>query len=148
MTLADLPAVLALEARAHAWPWRPGHFSDSLAAGHEAWVMEEAAGLLGYYVAMSGVDEAHLLNITVDPARQRQGWGRRLLAHLADRCRALRAACLWLEVREGNRPARALYEAWGFESVGVRRHYYPAASGPREHACVMRWPLPAGEVGA
>ena len=39
--------------------------------------------LLGYFVAMLGVDEAHLLNITVAPAYQRQGWARVLLDALA-----------------------------------------------------------------
>ena len=48
------------------------------------------------------------------------------------------AEFLWLEVRQSNRHARAAYERYGFEAVGCRRSYYPAAAGTREDACVMR----------
>jgi len=44
---------------------------------------------------------------------------------------------LWLEVRGGNERARAVYAAGGFQSVGVRRNYCPAAQGRREDAVMM-----------
>ena len=52
-------------------PWTRGNFIDSLAAGYAAQVLHGAHGeLLGYFIAMEGVDELHLLNITVAPAAQ------------------------------------------------------------------------------
>jgi [ribosomal protein S18]-alanine N-acetyltransferase len=144
----DLDRVALLESRCHESPWTRGQFADSLAAGHLAWVLEDGRRLLGYLVAMLGVDEMHLLDITVDPARRGEGHARRLLAELADACRAARAPWLWLEVREGNAAARRLYAAWGFEPVGRRKGYYARADGSREDALVMRWPVRADEEAA
>jgi ribosomal-protein-alanine N-acetyltransferase len=141
MTVTDLDRVVDLEVQAYGFPWSRGHFTDSLAAGYLAQVFESHGALVGYFVAMPGVDELHLLNITVAPAFQGLGHGRALLAEVAESGRRLKAAQLWLEVRESNARARQLYERWGFETVGRRKGYYPAAHGQREHAIVMRLPL-------
>lgn len=143
MTVGDLDRVMAVEVQAYPFPWSRGHFTDSLAAGYLAPLLVAGGELIGYYVAMAGVDELHLLNLTVAPAHQRRGHARALLAHLADAARAAGATQIWLEVRESNARARGLYERWGFEMVGVRKGYYPAAHGQREHALVMRWVVPA-----
>ncbi|WP_439955342.1 hypothetical protein, partial [Klebsiella pneumoniae] len=74
MRLPDLAEVLAAEREAYPVPWTHGNFVDSLAAGYPAEVLRDPQGeLLGYWVAMPGVDELHLLNITVAPAWQRRG---------------------------------------------------------------------------
>ena len=138
MVTRDLDTVLAIEAGAYAFPWSRGNFIDSLAAGYHAQVLAGAdAGLVGYFVAMPGVDEMHLLNITVAPAWQGQGLARTMLDALDAHCRARRLAMLWLEVRESNHRARALYARRGFSEVGLRRGYYPAAFAKREDAIVM-----------
>ena len=144
MTLRDLDAVLAIEAQAYAWPWSRGNFIDTLAAGHAAEVLEDRdAGLLGYFVAMIGVDEIHLLNVTVAPEWQRRGHGSGLLDAVAALGRERGLAALWLEVRQSNQRARDLYVRRGFSEVSVRRGYYPAA-GRREDAVVMRLALQDG----
>lgn len=138
MTLADLDAVLALEQVVYPFPWTRGNFVDSLAAGHVALLRRTHAGaLLAYCVALPGVEEMHLLNLTVAPAAQGRGLARSLLDVLAARCRRERRGALWLEVRESNQRARRIYERYGFVAVGLRRGYYPAA-GRREDALVMR----------
>ena len=138
MTGADLDAVCEVEKLAYAHPWSPRHFADSLAAGHPAVLLlgevlpsevlhpdrTDGRALLGYLVAMPGVDEVHLLNITVAPAHQRQGWARFMLDALVLWSRGQQARNLWLEVRTGNAPARALYTGYGFRPVGVRKGYY------------------------
>ena len=69
MHAAHLDAVMAIEAGAYAFPWSRGNFVDSLAAGYDARVLYDEQGeILGYFVAMAGVDEMHLLNITVAPS--------------------------------------------------------------------------------
>ena len=103
--------------------------------------------LLGYLVAMPGVDEVHLLNITVAPSQQRQGWARFLLDALALWSRGQGAQWLWLEVRAGNAPARALYDRYGFQQVGLRKGYYPAGGLRREDAVVMSLSLVAQGAG-
>ena len=66
MTVLHLDAVLAIENEAYPVPWTRGNFIDSIAAGYDAWLLVDARQtLLGYFVAMDGVDEMHLLNLTV-----------------------------------------------------------------------------------
>jgi ribosomal-protein-alanine N-acetyltransferase len=86
------------------------------------------------------VDEVHLLNITVDPEFQGQGWGRVMLDALALWARAQRAQWLWLEVRISNLRAQQVYLRYGYRRVGERKNYYPATNG-REDAIVMSYKL-------
>jgi ribosomal-protein-alanine N-acetyltransferase len=143
MTVRDLDTVGRIEAQAYSFPWSRGNFVDSLAAGYLAEVLDcPRDGLLGYCVAMPGVDELHLLNITVAPAWQGLGHGRILLDAVQRHGRRLGLGTLWLEVRHGNHRARAFYLRRGFAEVGLRRGYYPAAGG-REDAVVMQFALGA-----
>ncbi len=147
MTFATLDDVLPLEDAVYPFPWTRGNFVDSLAAGYTAWTLSGADGaLVGYCVAMIGVDEMHLLNITVAPAARRQGHARRLLAGLAQLCLERAAARLWLEVRESNAEARGAYRRLGFDEVGRRKGYYPAPEGRREDAIVMSLDIAAEGV--
>jgi ribosomal-protein-alanine N-acetyltransferase len=144
MGMADVEAVMAIEQAAYSHPWTRGNFIDSLAAGYLAWLRHDESGaLIGYCVALPGHQETHLLNLTVAPARQRGGLGRALLAELVDWARLRGDAALFLEVRQSNHGALALYAAAGFEEVGQRRDYYPADHHRREDAVVMRLPLDA-----
>ena len=138
MSAIHLDAVMVIEAAAYAFPWSRGNFIDSIVAGHAARVLMDANGaMLGYFIAMGGVDEMHLLNITVAPAAQGRGHARHMLDALVALCSVDRAEQLWLEVRESNVPARAIYTHLGFEQKGVRKGYYPAPLGRREDAVVM-----------
>lgn len=138
MQYGDLDQVLRIERAAYSFPWTHGNFVDSLAAGYLAETLShERDGLLGYYVAMAGVDEMHLLNLTVAPLHQRRGHSRTLLQALQQRCREQRLPKLWLEVRASNARALQVYAAGGFADVGRRRGYYPAGKGQREDAIVM-----------
>jgi len=104
MNASQLDAVMAIETAAYTFPWSRGNFIDSIAAGYAAQVLVDAQGeLLGYFVAMGGVDEMHLLNITVAPAAQGRGHARFMIAALVALCRAEAARELWLEVRAGKR---------------------------------------------
>ena len=148
MHAAHLDAVMAIEVGAYAFPWSRGNFVDSLAAGYDARVLYDDAGdILGYFVAMAGVDEMHLLNITVAPPAWHQGHARFMLEALADLCRQRNANQLWLEVRESNERARAIYLRHGFTEVGKRRGYYPDAHGRREDAVVMSLAIEGGSRG-
>lgn len=138
MLLTHLDAVIAVEQVVYPFPWTRGNFVDSLAAGHWARVLRMGDGsFAGYAVASPGVDEMHLLNLTVAPGRQGRGLGRGLLDALVAECRRAGHATLWLEVRESNQSARSVYRRYGFEEIGLRRAYYPAV-GQREDAIVMK----------
>ena len=138
MTVADLDEVLAIELQAYSAPWSRGNFIDSLAAGYEARVLRGPdGGLWAYFLAMPGVDEMHLLNLTVAPGHEGRGLARFMLDRLCEISRHHGAAQLWLEVRVSNVRARQLYERYGFAQAGLRRGYYPAAAGQREDAALM-----------
>ena len=82
------------------------------------------------------VKECHILNICVDPKRQGQGIGRRLLLELLSIAQAREADTAFLEVRPSNVHARSLYFSEGFNEIGNRRDYYPARFG-REDAVIL-----------
>jgi len=145
MTVGDLQAVVAIEVAAYDFPWTRGNFIDSLAAGYLARLLRSTDGaLIGYFVAMKGVDEMHLLNLTVAPAEQGRGHARHMLDELVSLCRLQAADRLWLEVRESNARARELYLRYGFRYIGARRGYYPAMHGKREDASVMSLDIDGG----
>lgn len=140
---ADLEAVMGIERVAYEFPWTRGNFIDSLRAGYLAqtlWIAPPQ--LVGYFIALPGVDELHLLNLSVAPAAQHQGHARCMLDELRLIAAARRAQQLWLEVRISNARARLLYERYGFRNVGLRRGYYPAQGRQREDAVVMSLQIP------
>lgn len=149
MTHADLDAVLALEVQAYPYPWSRGNFIDSLAAGYTTELRLDAQDrLLGYFVALPGFREMHLLNLTVAPVVQRTGHGQALLQRLLAIARARTDEALWLEVRPSNGAALSLYRRLGFADVGRRHAYYPAVNQQREDALVLRLGLRAGAASA
>jgi ribosomal-protein-alanine N-acetyltransferase len=132
-----LDEVLRVEQAAYAHPWSRSNFLDALHAGYQAQMLVAGEQVIGYFVAMLGVDEVHLLNITVAPDFQGQGWAKVLLDALAIWARGQNTDWLWLEVRTGNTRALRVYEAAGFRRMGLRKAYYPAVHGQREDALVM-----------
>lgn len=137
MTAQHLQEVLRVERQAYDQPWLHSHFMDSLQAGYQAQLLLADNTLLGYFIAMKGVDEVHLLNLTVAPAHQRQGWARVMLEALATWARGQRADWLWLELRAGNLRALQVYQAHGYRPMGRRKNYYPGGQDQREDALVM-----------
>ena len=91
---------------------------------------------MGYGVMLLVGDEAHLLTISVHPAHQGRGLGALLLTHLGAVAQRFGALQMFLEVRPSNAAALALYQRFGFDTVGRRKAYYPAENG-REDALVL-----------
>lgn len=137
-----LDDVLAIEAQAYDFPWTRGNFIDSQRAGYLMRAALVGDTLIGYFVVMLGVEEMHLLNLTVAPTQQGRGHARWMLDALRAEAVARRLPQLWLEVRLSNERARQLYERYGFRSVGLRRGYYPARARAREDAVVMSLAIP------
>jgi ribosomal-protein-alanine N-acetyltransferase len=151
MTTADLDAVLAIESVSHIHPWTQGNFSDSLAAGHWAYCvrpqLEDAIKgsyldpeiLWAYCILFPAVDELHLLNITVSPKLRRLGIGAKMMHAIEGVSAQQKMSRIILEVRPSNINALQLYQALGYEQIGLRKNYYPidAASGLREDAWVF-----------
>ena len=146
-TPAHASAWLGIELRCYTFPWSQGNFVDSHQAGYHMQMLMAGREILGYFVAMPGVDEVHLLNITVAPEHQGQGWARLMLDALCLWTRGQDRQWLWLEVRQTNARAIRLYQGYGFERVGLRKNYYPDNRG-REDAVVMSLNLHAAPAWA
>ena len=140
MREADLAEVMAIESAIYSHPWTRGNFVDSLTAGYECRCLRHGGELIGYFVLMVAVQEAHLLNLSIAAKHQRRGHGSALLRDAADLARRLGACNVFLEVRPSNGGAQKLYTRFGFHKVGTRRGYYPATAG-REDAIVLTMPL-------
>lgn len=97
--------------------------------------------LYGFILSRRASDEAEILTIVLARAVRGRGWSRVLLgqhlAHLAGKG----VSTLYLEVEDGNQPARALYEAQGFTVIGKRPGYYRRPDGSQALALVMRLSL-------
>jgi len=136
----DLGAVMEVELRAYPFPWTRGIFQDCLRADYPSRVLVQDDGIVGYGVLSLAADEAHVLNVCVDPLCQSRGHGRRLLRELVRVARQRCALRVFLEVRPSNTSAIALYHSEGFNEIGRRPRYYPIANG-REDALVMAMEL-------
>lgn len=136
MQPADLDRVLENEVRAYQYPWTRGNFSDCLTARHECRLLVLDGEVAGHGILAAAAAEAHLLNVCVRRDRQGEGHGRALVRHMLERARARRVEMVFLEVRPSNLAAVHLYRTLGFNDIGVRRGYYPAANG-HEDAQVM-----------
>ncbi len=132
----DLDQVMAIELAAYPYPWTRGIFHDCLRVGYECWGMFSGTRLAGYFVLTHAAGECHLLNLCVEPSRQREGLGSILLEHATRLAQVRGCRRMFLEVRPSNPAALALYRKNGFEKIGQRPDYYTADEG-REDAVVM-----------
>lgn len=137
LSAAHLPQLMRIERQSYEFPWSQGNFEDCLRVGYSAWVVQDPqGGLLAYALMSMAAGEAHVLNICVAPAHQRKGLAAFLLGHLLMIARAAGVELMLLEVRVSNHAAQALYGAFGFRQLGLRKAYYPARDG-REDALVL-----------
>jgi len=139
----DVPALMALERLCFSHPWTARNFREAMADPEHGLVLvlrgpappeDRGRGLLAYCSFQTVVDEMHIHNLAVDPARQGRGLGRRLLElSLAVGVRRGAQRAL-LEVRQSNWSAQRLYRSLGFQGVAVRRGYY---AHPAEDALLL-----------
>ena len=136
MSYDDLESVLAIEEVVQPFPWTRTIFQDCLHVGYCCWVMERNATIIAYGVMSVAAGESHILNLCVRPEWQGLGLGTTVLNYLLDIARKHRADTVSLEVRSSNQAAKRMYQAIGFDDVGMRRDYYPTKRG-REDAVIM-----------
>ncbi len=103
-----------------------------------ALVLEEAE-VVAFIVARGVGSEWEIENLAVAGRVQRRGLGSRLLGEFLNRLRARGPESVFLEVRESNQAARALYEKWAFVESGRRKAYY---RDPAEDAVQYRLTFP------
>ena len=135
MQHTDINAVCAIEQQVQFHPWTATQFADSVER-YQSTVVEQDGKILGFCIMQKVLDEANLLLMAIDPKYQGQGLGTTMLNDAITR---LGSACvqIFLEVRESNLSAIALYEKVGFHQIDLRKNYYPAPNHQKEHAVIM-----------
>lgn len=143
---ADIAFLAALEKDTFSLPQSEKDFENMLDAEDRTLLVAEANGVpVGYIGAYTVLGETDILTVAVDPAARRQGIGRLLLETLF-RALSGKSNAIYLEVRESNAPARALYASLGFVEVGRRRGYYKRPTEDavlykkelkEEHTCIF-----------
>jgi ribosomal-protein-alanine N-acetyltransferase len=135
MRRRHLRSVLRIESRVYPRPWSLSLFLGELGLrGSRYYIVARVDGVVvGYAGLMFSLDEAHVTTIAVDPSRQREGIGSRLMMNLSRAAIARGARHMTLEVRVSNTAAQHMYARFGFQTEGRRKKYYES----KEDALIM-----------
>ena len=136
MAAEHLDEVAELEKICFSDPWSRNLLAESLKDELSAFLvaLDESGHVAGYAGVKVVLDEGYIDNIAVRPDCRRHGVAGQLLEVFLNFAAANRLAFLTLEVRPSNTPAIALYEKYGFRTVGRRKNYY---EHPTEDAVIM-----------
>ncbi len=136
MNESHVAQIAALEKECFSDPWSEASIASELSNEWSLWLVDEEDGQVVAYVgSQSAPPDTDIMNVAVAPAYRRQGRGKALMLAMMDALRKLEREQLFLEVRESNVPALALYERLGFVQVGKRPKYYV---NPVEDALILR----------
>jgi len=120
------------------WRWTAARIRCAIRDRETTVLVASIGGDIAGFAIMKFRDEdAHLLLLAVQPQSRRSGIGRSMLEWLEASCRTAGIRHVRLEVRAGNRPARAFYDRLGYLLVGQVAGYYEG----RESAAVMVKPM-------
>lgn len=138
---ADMPRLVEIASHsATAAQWNQAEylklFAPEPVQSRATLVVEQDGNVVGFIVGRQVELEWEIENIAVTGSARRRGLGSRLLGEFLDLAREKGGKEVFLEVRESNRAARALYEKWAFVETGRRKMYYQA---PPEDAVVLRF---------
>jgi ribosomal-protein-alanine N-acetyltransferase len=136
-TAEDLGRVGDIEQASFTDPWSRQSFRALLGDERVLFAVAHVPSgeLAGYVVTWFAADEGEIANLAVAPAARRHGVGAALLDAALSEAGKRGTRQVYLEVRESNVAARALYERWGFSVVGRRKRYY---RHPDEDALLLR----------
>lgn len=132
----DAPQLAELDKKCFSVPWSERAFENEINNENAVYKIARTEGskTAGYCAFWKVLDEGQITNIAVAPEYRRRHIAYELLGELIKEAAAQGLAVMTLEVRESNRAAIALYERFGFKTVGKRQNYY---TNPREAALLM-----------
>lgn len=132
----DFDNAFVIEELAHAYPWSKQTFLSNQGSHYLNLKLCLNNKIIGFIITQVITDEATLFNLAIHPDYQKQGLGKALLLSLIEQLKERHINTLWLEVRQSNHLAKALYHAIGFNEVTIRKNYYPIKQG-HEDGVVM-----------
>lgn len=135
MTVDDIAQVAEIERQIFSIPWSEKAFRDSMESDNTIYIVakenDNVAGYAGMYLSF---EEGNITNVAVNPLRRRKGIGEKIVRDILNRAYEKGVRDVFLEVRETNSVAIALYEKIGFKEEGIRKNFYDK---PRENALIM-----------
>lgn len=133
----DIALVAKLEEKYFSRPWSEKSLTDAFSdPKYRLYAAFFEDVLAGYCGLLMTAPEAEIVFICTGEAFRRKGVARLLLETALGRAKEEGITDVFLEVREGNVPARALYRGLGFTETGLRKNYYDE---PKENAVLMQW---------
>lgn len=136
----EIDDILQIEHSSFTDPWSKSSFEKAINSDNITVysVTDDNGNTVGFSCLLMIDYEAEILNIAVDNNSRNQGIGTLLATHMINICRSNGVEDIFLEVRESNVSARALYVKLGFAEIGKRKKYY---SNPTEDAILMKLSL-------
>lgn len=135
----DAAAIAALHGTAFRRGWSEseveGLLLDRAVIAHRAMT---GRSLAAFVLSRCAADEAEILSIAVATGHRGRGLAGELLTLHMRRLAGIGTRAIFLEVEEGNTPARRLYATAGFHEVGRREGYYRGPGGAAAAALVLR----------
>ena len=136
MTVEDINQVMQVEQSVYEFPWSEQIFNDCIRVGYNCWIASTNEDVVGHAVISIAAGESHMLNLSIAKNHQGMGYGKLFVAHLVEVAQQQDAETMLLEVRPSNLQAISCYNSSGFNEIGSRKNYYPAAQG-REDALLF-----------
>ena len=135
MRMEDVVQFETWEKMERPYPWTLGHFKEAVTNDViRGLVLENCGEAMGFIVLQIIGEEAHVLNLMVNPARRREGWATRLLEKVLLLARRQECRTMTLDVDPMNAAAVNLYNKLGFRVFAQRKQAYPNG----EDALLMR----------
>ena len=126
-TLADIESISDWLDKTANNPWSVKAITEVFEKPHYRVLVSHSESVVsGLCLFTLVADECNLLYIAVGDQYRQQGIGKQLLNTLITQSRQHNISRVFLEVRESNQAAIALYIAAGFVNNGMRKNYYPA----------------------
>ncbi|MBQ4857014.1 ribosomal protein S18-alanine N-acetyltransferase [Pseudoalteromonas sp. MMG007] len=139
--------LMVIETACHSHPWTLKTMSSCMGGRYFNLAAFDKSTLVGFYIGEKAGPDFTLMDICVTPSQQGKGIARQLLSQFIEYGEQQSAENLFLEVRESNTRAIALYERAGFIEMSVRKNYYPSdnpAKNGFEDAILMGMALSLG----
>jgi len=131
----DIDAILDISSLSFSVCWSKDSYiqelTNPIARYLVAKIDNKVIGFVGTWIVL---DESHITNIAVHPNYRKQGIASKLLEKFLTYCQSQGCVAYTLEVRSGNKAAKALYEKYNFKQDGVRKGYY---EDNKEDAIIM-----------
>ncbi|MBA3646131.1 MAG: ribosomal protein S18-alanine N-acetyltransferase [Gemmatimonadaceae bacterium] len=139
-TKSHLTSIVRIERESFTDPWSKEAFVGMIDSPLALFTVAlgDHGGVIGYTAATSAWEDGEILSVAVENVARGKGIGGQLLDAAIFALKEQLVARVFLEVRESNAAAIALYKSRGFTQMSVRRSYYRR---PVENALVMRLDL-------